>query len=387
MPKTQLTDITIRSLNAPDKGQITYWDDKLSGFGCRVSQGGQKTFVVMYGAREARRRKVVGKYPIVTLKSARDEAKKVMASLALGVLEEKPIKAISFTDAREQFLEMSRGRNKPRTAKDYERLLNRHFKFKGKKLFEVTRADLQKSLAKLIRTPSEHHHAYVAIRVFFNWAYREELIETNPADRLQKPKSLPSRERVLDDKELAEIFNTAQSHEYPFGAIVMLCVLTGLRRGEVAMLQWDWIDETAQTITLPAEQVKNGRTHTFPYGELTKQLLEQLPRFDQYLFSGNTEKNAYFNGWGKSKKRFDEKLQDVAHYTLHDLRRTFSTLHAKIGTPIHVTEKLLNHVSGTLNGVAGIYNRHTYLDEMREAINQYDQHLLEICSSVSLNEH
>ena len=378
MPKTLLTDITIRSFNAPDKGQITYWDDKLSGFGCRVSQGGQKTFVVMYGSREARRRKVVGKYPVVNLKAARDKAKKVLASIALGIFDEKPIKAISFTDARRQFLELSSQRNKPRTTKDYERLLTRHFKFKGKKLFEITRADIQKSLAKLIHTPSEHHHAYVAVRVFFNWAYRKELIETNPADRLQKPKRTQSRERVLDERELAQVLTTALTHEWPYGAIVALCILTGMRRGEVAMLQWDWIDETTQTITLPAEQVKNSRTHTFPYGELTKQLFEQLPRIDEYLFSGGTDKNPYFNGWGKAKKRFDEQLENVAHYTLHDLRRTFSTMHAKIGTPIHVTEKLLNHVSGTLNGVAGVYNRHTYMDEMYNAITNYDAHMKSI---------
>ena len=62
-------------------------------------------------------------------------------------------------------------------------------------------------------------------------------------------------------------------------------------------------------------------------------------------------------------------------YTLHDLRRTFATIHAKIGTPIHVTEKLLNHVSGTISGVAAVYNRHSYMDEMRTAVAEYDAYL------------
>jgi integrase len=62
----------------------------------------------------------------------------------------------------------------------------------------------------------------------------------------------------------------------------------------------------------------------------------------------------------------------VDPFTLHDLRRKFATIHAKIGTPIHVTEKLLNHVSGTISGVAAVCNRHSYLDEMRDAIEQYD---------------
>ena len=57
---------------------------------------------------------------------------------------------------------------------------------------------------------------------------------------------------------------------------------------------------------------------------------------------------------------------------MHDLRRTFATTHAKIGTPIHVTEKLLNHVSGTISGVAAVYNRHSYMEEMKAAVASYD---------------
>jgi integrase len=63
---------------------------------------------------------------------------------------------------------------------------------------------------------------------------------------------------------------------------------------------------------------------------------------------------------------------------LHDLRRTFATNLAALGTPIHVTEKLLNHVSGTVSGVAAIYNRHAYMDEMRAAIINWEKRVAEI---------
>ena len=62
-------------------------------------------------------------------------------------------------------------------------------------------------------------------------------------------------------------------------------------------------------------------------------------------------------------------------YTLHDIRRTFSSTMARLGTPIHVTEKLLNHASGAISGVAAIYNRHSYRDEMRGAMSAYEDHL------------
>lgn len=60
------------------------------------------------------------------------------------------------------------------------------------------------------------------------------------------------------------------------------------------------------------------------------------------------------------------------------LRRTFATNLAALGTPIHVTEKLLNHVSGSVSGVAAIYNRHAYIDEMRAAIINWEKRVAEI---------
>jgi hypothetical protein len=66
------------------------------------------------------------------------------------------------------------------------------------------------------------------------------------------------------------------------------------------------------------------------------------------------------------------------------LRRTFATNLAALGTPIHVTEKLLNHISGTVSGVAAIYNRHAYMDEMRAAIASWERRLDDILK-VDLN--
>ena len=81
-----------------------------------------------------------------------------------------------------------------------------------------------------------------------------------------------------------------------------------------------------------------------------------------------------FSGWSRAQRRLIRET-GLEHFTLHDLRRTFATIHAKIGTPIHVTEKLLNHVSGTISGVAAVYNRHSYMDEMRTAVAEYDAYL------------
>jgi hypothetical protein len=63
---------------------------------------------------------------------------------------------------------------------------------------------------------------------------------------------------------------------------------------------------------------------------------------------------------------------------LYDVRRTFSSQLASLGTPIHVTEKLLNHVSGTVSGVAAVYNRYSYAAEMRTAVEAFEARLMEL---------
>jgi integrase len=83
-----------------------------------------------------------------------------------------------------------------------------------------------------------------------------------------------------------------------------------------------------------------------------------------------------YNSWSQPKARLDER-SGVTDWTLHDLRRTFATIHASIGTPPHITDRLLNHLSGsrTLSPIAKIYNRYSYLKEMRTALEKYEHHL------------
>jgi integrase len=60
---------------------------------------------------------------------------------------------------------------------------------------------------------------------------------------------------------------------------------------------------------------------------------------------------------------------------LHDLRRTAATAMARLNIPPHVVDRLLNHVSGQIRGVAAVYNRHAYIDERKGAIDGWARHL------------
>ncbi|MGI1661359.1 tyrosine-type recombinase/integrase [Palleronia sp. KMU-117] len=323
----RLTDLSIKNLPIPEKGQKTYWD---GGFGVRVSQGGSKTFVMMKG--KERKLFTIGRYPAMSLKSARQEA------LRLKVTETPKQALQSLSAAREAYLKECEQKNRPATVHVYRNYLS---KLDKKHLTDVTKADVD------ISSP----HAVTTWKVFFNWCIRNELVDRNPF--AHQSVSYGQRSRVLTDAEITTIMAYDAP---PFSHILKLCLLTGQRKGEVTQFCPEWID--GDTITIPAAVAKNGHEHTIPFNLLTARYLSEY-------------QHQSFNGFGKAKARFDA-LYPWPHWTIHDLRRTFATIHARIGTPIHVVEAMLNHRSGTVSGVAAIYIRHSFLEEARAAALKYE---------------
>lgn len=263
--------------------------------------------------------------------------------------------------------------NKPRTISDYKRLISRHFcHLDGKKLAAIEHSDIGKVLDGLAGTPSEANHAYISVKTLFNFAVDRKLALANPC-----PSALPykrsSRERVLADPELFAIWTAA--NDYPFGVIVRLLLLTGQRRTEIGALQWSYVHDGL--VTLPSSITKNSVEHTIPLAPLAQELLDSVPRLTAYVFPSKVSGGTHFSGWNKCKQRL---AVSIPHWTLHDLRRTFSTIHARIGTPPHITERILNHQVGTLTPIAKIYNRYSYLDEIRAAMFNYERELLRIFS-------
>lgn len=373
----RLTDLQIKKLKPPEKGQKTYFDASLSGFGVRVSQGGSKSFVVMYG--EKRRLKTLGRYPDLSLKEAREQAKHVQSEPKLkDTADHAKLRSVSFSDARERFLKDTEARTKQSTVDEYRRLLTKHFKF-TKSLSDLTRSDVMKVIEQLTTTPSEKQHAFVAVRTMMNWCCRHGLVELSPVPPLRIQQT--ERSRILTDDELKMVWQRAEQVGYPYGTLVQLLILTGQRRGEIAGLRWSWICKGI--IVFPEGFTKNKREHSLPIGVRTQAIISTIPKqvideqTSDLLFPARGKLDTSISGWSKYKKAFDKPLE-IAPYTLHDLRRTYSSNLARIGAPIHVTEKLLNHVSGTISGVAAVYNRHNYFEEMRDAIHLFEDEFSQI---------
>ncbi|HVY20674.1 MAG TPA: site-specific integrase [Bauldia sp.] len=384
VPKFTLTDIAIKRLPAPAGGTRAYWDSNTKGLALRISPGGTKTFIVLIGSG---RRHALGRYPSLSLSDARTEAKRLLAEKTLGKI--RPTR-VAFDDAKVEFLAECERKNKPRTLFDYTRLLKKGFSFARTPLADITPQKVRSAVNRLAYAPAEQNHAFVVGRAFFRWAVRQRYIDTSPMEHMTLPAKPGTRDRVLSDHELAAVYKVATKFPYPFGTIVQLLILTGQRRGEICALKWDWIGD--DTLTLPGSLTKNKRPHTFPLGDTARAVMESLPRRSDYLFPASREHvrgkpTSVFNGWPKAKREFDLAVQGrakkspVAPWTLHDLRRTFATNLAALGTPIQVTEKLLNHISGTVSGVAAIYNRHTYMDEMRAAVAAWEARLQTLIAS------
>ena len=193
--RTRLTDLAVRKLPLSENGQVTYWDELTPNFGVRCSTR-SKSYIVLLG--EKRRRKTLGRYPDLSLADARKQAKQLLAANALegDALFLSQFAPVSFTEAKARFLEDSRRRNKPRTFKDYKRLLDRHFNFSGD-LQTVERKQIMKVISELSATPSEQSHAFVAIRTMMNWCVRHGLIAHSVVPPLKQKAA--ERNRVLTD--------------------------------------------------------------------------------------------------------------------------------------------------------------------------------------------
>jgi integrase len=372
----RLTDIGLRALPVPEKGQKLYYDDALPSFGCRVSQGGTRSFFVQHGAD--RQFTTIGRYPIISLSDARTEAKRILAERTLGSLRPR---SVAWDVALARFLEHLQAKNKPRTVADYTRLLNRHFDFNKQNIAEITPEDITRRLDRIHDAPSERNHALVVVKIFLSWAQKppRRYIDRNPCEGMTVAKRA-SRKRVLTDREIVAVWNAANANE-PFHHIVRLCILLGQRRGEVGALRAEYLDWEERTITLP--DTKNNRSHTFPFGPMAAGILKVLPT-SGYLFPGRYMTETAYNGWAKNKRELDVLCaMPVAPYTLQDLRRTAATNWARLGVAPHVIERLLNHTFGSLTNqtdggispVAEVYNRHAYLPEMRAAMNAWENRL------------
>ena len=362
MPK--LTDLSVRNLP-----EGLHLDARLPSFGVRVGKK-RRTWIVIQGKN--RTKISLGHYPAMALADARRRA---MVELSKSRSTSEPANVPSYPKALAEFHASHVANLRPRSAYQLSRNLARHFQW-TKPLDRITHQDVLTVLDG-IEAPSQRAHALKDIRTFFNWCIPRYL-KFSPCVGIRRPAQKP-RDRVLADDELCKVWNRAREIGYPYGTIVLLLILTGQRLGEIAGLRWEWIAEG--TVTFPAEITKNARASRIPLGMIALRIVEEAPRHSLLLFPARGHVTRPFNGFGASKKSLDKC--GVENFTHHDLRRTFATNMARLGVRIEVTEKLLNHVSGSIGGIVGVYQRLEFMEEMREAVRRYEVWLSGVLAPVN----
>ncbi len=173
---------------------------------------------------------------------------------------------------------------------------------------------------------------------------------------------------MLTDHELGAIWRACQDDD--FGRIVKLLILTGCRREEIGGLKWSEIDLDTGIMTIPGERTKNHRPLALTLPPMAIDILRSVPhRADRaYVFG---VRGGAFSAWSYATLALNNRIaaaegKPLAHWTLHDLRRTMRIGLGKLGVPPHVAELVINHVKG---GVQGIYDRHRYeLDQQALAL-------------------
>jgi integrase len=131
--------------------------------------------------------------------------------------------------------------------------------------------------------------------------------------------------------------------------------------------------------SLPNLKTKNAKPHIVDLSDQAVAVLRQAKeQKGSFVFSLTGEHP--FQNFSKAKCEFDAK-SGVSGWRLHDLRRTCVSGMAALGVAPHVAGEILNHQSGTISGVAAVYQRHQFLSDRKEASERLGAHVAQIVSS------
>jgi len=375
--------LTVKNVEAmrPSAERREIADGLMSGLYLIVQPSGARSWAVRYRHHGQSRKHTLGPYPAIDLKAARTLAGKALRAVAEGrdpgreKIAARAAKADSVDRIVEDFLERHvRRSNRPRTAQETERLLRQHVlpRWRGRMVHDIARRDVLDILDRVVDggAPIAANRVFAAVRKFFNWCVARDILAASPCAGVKPPTAERARDRVLSDDELRRVWAAAEKLGGTFGPLVKLLALTGQRRDEVAGIRWDELDLDTRLWTLPPARTKNNQPHEIPLSKAALAVLQNVPRITSSPFVLTTNGGASpASGYSKNKRRLDALLPaGMPAWRLHDLRRTCASGLARLGINLPVIEKVLNHSSGSFAGIVGVYQKHSFADEKRAAL-------------------
>jgi integrase len=262
-------------------------------------------------------------------------------------------------------------------------------RWRGRDIKSITRRDVLDLLDTIADAgaPVMANRTLSAVRKLFNWAISRDIIEVSPVTRVGKPGAETKRERALSDVEIKRLWMALDALAYPFGLFLRFALVTAQRKGEIASLRWSDINEALRSWELPAAGTKGDRAHVVPLSPLACEILDDVPRIGEFVFT--TRGDGPLGGFSKAKQRLDRMLDSgganrppgssnmtcerlAEPWTIHDLRRTAATGMGRLGVSRFIIGRVLNHAD---RSVTGIYDRHEYLNEKRQALEAWGNYL------------
>jgi integrase len=418
MPTRKLTDFFVEKVKPPARGRVEYFDASFPGLALRVTDKGGKSWCAFYRFHGRLRRFTIGSYTAIKPAQARRAAGAALDRVRQGVdpAEEKRARRDQRTPEMETFgavardyLELHHKRNsRESTFSEAKRDFEKHSiaAWDKRPISSITRRDVIALIDRIVQRGAEvqANRTLARLRAMFNWAVRKDHLPSSPAAGLELPTQEQTRDRVLSDGELRWFWQACDEIGWPFGPFAKLLLLTAQRRDEVAQMAWAELDLAARVWTIPGPRAKNGRLHEVQLSQEALAALRALPRIGKRLVF-TTEGDKPIAGFSNAKRRLDAAMLkaarksldlpaeneayrkaicvaaskplpvEIPHWTFHDLRRTGATGMARMNFPPHVVDKVLNHASGTIRGVAAVYNRFEYREERRAALEAWGRFL------------
>lgn len=404
-----LTDRAVAAATCPaGRKDMLLFDDRLRGFGLRVTAAGTRSFIFQYRVGAKVRRTVLGTFGTeLTTAAARAKAEALRGKVrdkADPVAERKAAQAAALAAERVAKATAAAARytvdahigqwatlHLAERSASYANRVPRELRAALAEWRTVAAADFAQADAirvidkvKAKRGPVAANRLRAVARACWAWGVKRGSLPANPWGATPKPARERARERVLTDAEVGALWTAAGTLDEPWAGISRLLLLTGQRRGEVAAMAWAELDLGRAEWALPGARTKNGQAHKVPLPQAALDTLREVKRRSGAALVFEGPRRNVPSGFGKMKARLDvamanaakEAGRDLPPWTLHDIRRTVATGLQRLGVRLEVTEAVLNHVSGSRSGIVGVYQLYGWDSEKATALSAWAAHVL-----------
>lgn len=337
----------------PQEKDLILWDSEISGFMCKITPAGKKSYFLYYRTQDRRqRRPKIGDHGVITSEQARSIAQRWLLEVSQGKdpsFEKQDLRSMpTVKELADQYMREHAPRKKASSQKEDKRLWEQHIlpAIGSMKVSSLDRSDISKLHHSLQHMPTSANRVLSVLSKAFNlaelWGYRPN--HSNPCLHIKKYSEI-KRETFLNQEEIARlmaILNEEEKNSHNPWALyaIRLLLITGCRLNEILTLKREEVDFNKQCLRL--SDSKTGKKLVY-LSTVAIDILKAVPQLEgnPYVICGE-KKGAHLINLQKPWRRIRQKA-GLDHVRLHDLRHTFASIAASDGLSLPIIGALLGH--------------------------------------------